>query len=58
MVAPKDYKPSDWVEPDADTEDTDREVGTDTALEMLGGLMLMLLVIAFCVGVYFVVTRW
>lgn len=47
-----DNKPSDWV------EDDDNEAGTDTALEMLGGLLAAVLAIAFSLGVYFIVTRW
>ena len=48
-----EQKPSDWVD-----EDEDYNAGQDTALEMLGGVLLALIVIALSVGMYFIVTRW
>lgn len=49
----KDYKPSDWVQ-----EDDDSNAGQDTALEMLGGLLLALIVVVLSGVMYFIVTRW
>lgn len=49
-----EQKPSDWVQEDED----DTRPGQDTALEMLGGVLLAAIVIALSVGLYFIVTRW
>lgn len=49
-----EQKPSDWVQ----EEDDDSNAGQDTALEMLGVLLLVAIVIALSGVMYFIVTRW
>ena len=48
----------DNKDPRQERDDSDYDPGVDAALEMLGGLLIALIVVAMSVMLYFIVTRW